>query len=345
MQRNSTYNAVLAGPAFILLGSLIFANPAHAGFKWIEPTPQVQAPSVEVSLPEAQVITGHEAASVIAGDVQVIMAPESLALERPNALKAPSVSVSSGDVQGFANNVPLSVALRQILPRDIGFSVAQDVSLGTLVSWTGGAPWRDVLRSMLAPQKLTIKEDGTLVHVVHQPNAVKPISSSASIMKSAPIVPKISMQSRTQPVALAPQAKTLPVYVPVKAQAPRAAMRPMYAAPKSTMKTIGYLPVATAAVPAQNHTNQAWVAHKGQMLRSVLMEWGRRANVDVSWQAEYDYPFQASVSVMGTFEDAARKLLSGFQEADPKPVGYLYNNQTAGQRVLVVQTRGNNYAD
>jgi len=88
-----------------------------------------------------------------------------------------------------------------------------------------------------------------------------------------------------------------------------------------------------------------WNAHKGQMLRDVLMDWGRRANVDVSWQAEYDYPFQASVSVGGTFEDAIRSLLVGFQDADPRPVGYLYNNQKAGQRVLVIQTRGNNYAD
>lgn len=55
--------------------------------------------------------------------------------------KKPAAS-SEKPVLGFADNIPLSVALRQVLPQEIGFSVAKDVSLGTLVSWKGETPWR-----------------------------------------------------------------------------------------------------------------------------------------------------------------------------------------------------------
>lgn len=339
MQTKTVRNVALAlGPAFFLFGSFILPSTAHAGFKWVEPP---APPAVEVA-PQPQVITGTKP---VKGDVQIIMAPESMAIKAPKAslAVAPKVMKPATDiVVGFADSVPLSVALRQILPRDTGFSVAQDVSLGTIVSWRGGAPWRDVLKTMLAPKELTIKEDGSIVHVIHQtvsqPAVAQPVMPKPAPMIAAQPLPASVMQSvapasvAPAPVALAPapQKKAAPIYVPRK---------------QAIAQSLGYLPAATHAVPAQNHLAQTWVAHKGQSLRTVLMDWGRKANVDVSWQAEYDYPFQASISVMGTFEDVARKLLNGFQDANPKPVGYLYNNKAAGQRVLVIQTRGNNYAD
>ena len=313
MQRNSIQNvALMVTPAFLLIGSLILPAPAHAGFKWVAPpTRQAAPPPVVQSYPETQVITGQPSTAVT-GDVQVIMAPSSMAIDVPSPVAPSNV------VEGFADNVPLSVALRQILPRDVGYSVAQDVSMGTLVSWKGGKPWRDVLAQMLAPKKLTIKEDAGLVHIIHQG------STGPSFAAAAPPPPA----PQPAPVTLSPApAPYMPAPTPVAyAQQPQ---------------TLGFL----ASTKTTYQGNGGWVAHKGQMLRAVLMDWGRKANVDVSWQAEYDYPFQASVSVMGTFEEAVRKLLSGFQDADPKPVGYLYNNQKAGQRVLVIQTRGNQYAD
>lgn len=340
MQRKTTRNMALTfGPAFLLIGSLLLPSPAQAGFKWVAP-PVQEAPSPALdTLPDVQVITGQRQ-NEVSGDVSIIMAPNTMVARAPAvpAYVPPVAPAPTSDVvQGFATNVPLSVALRQILPHQVGFSVAQDVSLGTIVSWNGGQSWRTVLTDMLAPEKLTIREANGLVHVVHMTT-----------------VQATSTLPATAPVALAPAPALAPVALAPATHAPTRTARqvythmpdrPAYTQPETTVKTLGYLPSVTAAVPAQNHMNQTWVAHKGQMLREVLMDWGRRANIDVSWQAEYDYPFQASVSVMGTFENATRSLLAGFQDADPKPVGYLYNNQTAGQRVLVIQTRGNKYSD
>lgn len=331
------------GPAFLLMSSLLLPSPAQAGFKWVAPPPAEEAPSPELAtLPDAQVIMGQPT-NEVTGDVSVIMAPNTMAVTAPAApapVSMPAAAPASEDVvRGFATNVPLSVALRQILPHEVGFSVAQDVSLGTIVSWNGGQPWRAVLKDMLAPEKLTIREDNGLVHVVHmttaQATSTLPAAAPVTFASAAPV-------AASAPVALAPAThETTRTARQVYTHTPD---RPTYMQPETTVKTLGYLPSVTAA-PMQANMNQTWVAHKGQMLRDVLMDWGRRANVDISWQAEYDYPFQASVSVMGTFENAVRGLLSGFQDADPKPVGYLYNNQTAGQRVLVIQTRGNQYVD
>jgi len=86
---------------------------------------------------------------------------------------------------------------------------------------------------------------------------------------------------------------------------------------------------------------QSWEADRGDSLRRVLERWARSAAVEFNWMAEYDYPLQASVHFTGTFEDAVRNLLVGFENAHPQPVAELHSNSRAGQTVLVVATRGN----
>ena len=88
-----------------------------------------------------------------------------------------------------------------------------------------------------------------------------------------------------------------------------------------------------------------WTATRGDTLHKALQEWSRRAGTEFEWLAEYDYPLQASISFTGTYEEAVRSLLSGFEDAHPQPVAELHANPGAGQMVLVIQTRGNSYAD
>jgi Toxin co-regulated pilus biosynthesis protein Q len=88
-----------------------------------------------------------------------------------------------------------------------------------------------------------------------------------------------------------------------------------------------------------------WTASRGDTLHKVLEDWSHRAGAEFEWSAEYDYPLQASVSFTGTYEEAVRSLLSGFEEAHPQPVAELHANPGAGQMVLVIQARGNSYTD
>jgi hypothetical protein len=88
-----------------------------------------------------------------------------------------------------------------------------------------------------------------------------------------------------------------------------------------------------------------WSAGRGETLRKVLTGWCSRAGVELKWLAEYDYPIEATARFNGGFEDAVRSLLAGFDGARPQPFGELHANARAGQKVLVIQTRGNSYTN
>ncbi len=218
-------------------------------------------------------------------------------------VSAPPVAAAPEEIiQGFANNVPLAVALRQILPPGYGFSIDQDVDLGTLVSFQGGKPWRETLTNMLQPAGLAMHEQDQMVSIGH-----------AGAVMAAAAAPSAPMPPETPP--LAPE--------PMMAPAP--------------------MEQAGLAVPVT--ATETWSAERNMTLHKVLESWAHRAGVEFDWLSEYDYPLQASVSFTGTFEEAVRALLAGFQSASPQPIAELHNNPNAGQKVLVIQTRGNSYSD
>ncbi|MGE4350875.1 MAG: TcpQ domain-containing protein [Bdellovibrionales bacterium] len=368
-------SAVSLTSAAVALFLSLEPSPAYAGFQWISPAqesvsvapvPEAQAKpvtSLDV-LPPPQIIEGKAAPAL----TPLPSTPAAPAI--PTPLPAPATNI----VQGFADRVPLSVALRQILPEEVGFSVAQNVDMGTFVSWKGGAPWQEVLADALSPLDLAFKEQGSLVQIVRadpkkdgapfvpsvsasEPDkmtALPPLPSLAPSPKQ--ILPVAEVAPQGKPVALLPSANEMPLktvpdrnmpngfggYLPTAPVAPAPGSLPPVAKmapapivqPSVTPPEAPYIPVGSIG---------DWQADKGETLQAVLGAWCKRANIELSWQAEYDYPLQASVTLSGSFEDAVRTLLAGFQEASPQPVGYLYNNQHAGQTVLVVQVRGNNY--
>ncbi|PCI55392.1 MAG: hypothetical protein COB36_07145 [Alphaproteobacteria bacterium] len=58
-------------------------------------------------------------------------------------------------IEGFGNDMPLALALRQIVPAQYAFSFGKDVNPGASISWTGGQPWNSVLNTALAPLNIT----------------------------------------------------------------------------------------------------------------------------------------------------------------------------------------------
>lgn len=91
--------------------------------------------------------------------------------------------------------------------------------------------------------------------------------------------------------------------------------------------------------------SQTWEARPGQTLRALLQEWCTRVGVELNWTAEFDYPIMASMNMTGTFEEAVRVLLIGFDGAKPTPRGRLHYNPAAGQSILIVEANGNHYGD
>lgn len=307
------------------LGLFLISSPASAGFQWVSPPQPVitsPAPAAPTTSPapslqpqpwvsEAPVVEPSSTQTQVLGPA--VSGPEVISpviIEgRPSAstgVIAPAPTVPAGNlVRGFAKQVPLAVALRQLLPPGYGFSIDPDVDLGILVSFQGGKPWRDTLQEALEPAGLIMREQGQMVNIARL-SGTEQAASSASVEART-----VNEQTLKLPGG---QAAT-----PIVAQAP--VVRP-----------------SRAVV-------ETWTAERGDSLRKVLETWCRHSGVELSWLNEYDYPLQASINFSGTFDEAVRSLLVGFEQATPQPVAELHANQKLGQSVLVVQSRGNSYSD
>ncbi|MGE3623392.1 MAG: TcpQ domain-containing protein [Bdellovibrionales bacterium] len=358
---------------FIAAGISLFALPAHAGFQWVspaEPAPPpvntmpnvpsysspgpVEVPGSLAPAPSMPVTKSPASSGMsvtpLAGEDPAIISPiviEGQPFSSGNASNALPVVPGTGTpssigmpaapsspdsiVEGFANNVPLAVALRQVLPPGYGFSIDQDVDLGTLVSFQGGRPWRETLRTMIEPVGLAVREQNQMIAISRLGGVTM---ASSTPMDGTPAL---------QPAAavLAPTSITPSVSVPENP-----GPRPLWTQPASKLpKPAPPLPPVTSSRMSASSVVDTWTGARGETLHHVLENWSRRSGAEFEWLAEYDYPLQASIAYTGTFEEAVRSLLSGFEEAHPQPVARLHANPAIGQMVLVIETRGNSYAD
>ena len=55
---------------------------------------------------------------------------------------------------GFGRQIPLSFALRQIVPTSLQVSFAPEVDQDALVDWSGGRPWNQVIAAVVQPLHL-----------------------------------------------------------------------------------------------------------------------------------------------------------------------------------------------
>jgi hypothetical protein len=119
----------------------------------------------------------------VTGDVPVMMAPvappaaahavpsqEIIAVPAPAPASVPvtaphSAAPQGGDVlAGFGADLPLVMAMQQVIPPGYQYSFTGGVNPGVLVSWEGGRPWQQVLADMLARQGLGFKvQENTVV--------------------------------------------------------------------------------------------------------------------------------------------------------------------------------------
>lgn len=95
-------------------------------------------------------------------------------------------------IEGFGTDMPLVIALTQIVPPDYAYSFGAGVNAGTLVSWEGGKPWNDVLTNVLAPLNIDLKIHGKTVSLISRnaPAAAVPTPMAAPDQHSAVETPK-----------------------------------------------------------------------------------------------------------------------------------------------------------
>lgn len=74
--------------------------------------------------------------------------------EQPAYVPSPVAPVPGGafaEAVGFGRDLPLALALSQVIPSQYALSFGTGVDAGTSVSWEGGKPWNVVLQDILSP--------------------------------------------------------------------------------------------------------------------------------------------------------------------------------------------------
>jgi Toxin co-regulated pilus biosynthesis protein Q len=332
--------SILSAAIFALLINFSLVSPSVAsiqrtGFQWM--SPEQAARSAPPAMPPRSMVTPRQYAPAPAYERPSYVPPRQEQYEdivSPTVIEAPVASapviaapvtaptpvntmeipasagvitdnaMPAGDVlQGFGTNVPLAVAVKQVLPKDYTSVIDPSLDMGKIVSWKGGKSWRDVMQDLAIANQLMLREEGQMVYISG--------GNTGNTINVAPVT------------AASVPAMEIPVTaVPAMVEETAPAMMDM--APSSSMP-------------------MAWMADRGQNLREVLQNWSQKAGVDLAWQNEYDFPLQASFEMNGSFEEAVRNLLSGFESARPQPIGRLHKN-AASKSVLVIETRGNNYS-
>lgn len=127
---------------FLVLAPLIVCAPAQAEFLMMS-TPDASAPDASVSA-----------------------APHPKPKRRP--LKA-LVPPAEPALSGFGDQVPLSFAVRQIVPPHFQVAYADAVQRDAPVDWKGGEPWRATLADAVRPLGLIVTVSGPKVTIAAAP--------------------------------------------------------------------------------------------------------------------------------------------------------------------------------
>lgn len=104
--------------------------------------------------------------------------PESItvrSLDQLNTAPAPATptrATSMATVSGFGNDLPLVIALQQIVPPDYNYQFGNGVDLGKTASWSGGKSWDIVLQNMLTDLGLRARSSGKTIRIEPNDNRV-----------------------------------------------------------------------------------------------------------------------------------------------------------------------------
>lgn len=307
-----------------MLGSVGLQSRRVGAVTYIEPqtTPVAAAAPVVAPEPDQEPVKEQAARSSVTGEVVLAsstneaaplqeVAPPVVATQAPPPLLPPLAPAPAAE--RHAEAAPTPEAAAQVVP--------------------ASAPTVLVPPSPAQPQAVLTPPPAA--PVVIAPAAVEAPATVVAVEPSAAPVPAAEPAAAAPAEAApAPVADAIPAHVAAAVDAANDSI---------TMESpVG---VASPVVDPVVKKADSWTAERGQTLRDVLDAWCNRANVQMVWSSEFDYPLAASIAVNDSFENAVRTLLVGLSGASPQPVAKLHRQGGAGGSVLIVTTRGNTYQD
>lgn len=225
---------------------------------------------------------------------------------------------SSVATAGWAKDLPLSLALRQVVPPD--FEIKENgVSLDRNVSWDGDRPWDQVLNSLANTGDFLAHIDWAQKEVSLAPRlvgAVRPQSPAPAVASqpSQPVQPVVAA-----PVAAAKPAPFGTTSVTISERAPT---------PSNTF-VAAQRPIAPPAA--------TWTLEPSMTLRENVEQWAKKAGWTVIWEGA-DYPIAAKANFTGDFastEGPLAHLIAAYETSDQPLVA----NLTTMDKVVFVKNK------
>lgn len=285
--------------------------------------------------PAAPVQAEAPAEIVVAKTEQPAVAAEPAVVPEP-VVAAPEVALASADepVAETADSAAVVAAATTdtVEDEEPGFFGRLFADIG---SWFGGdESAASTVEAEEAPVAMAQADAAPVAEpVVEQASA--PVEAETTMVAAAPKTEAVAAVDPAAGVVVAPEAMP----------APSAKVEQPVAAPVPSPDMVAYAgsnfkPRANDKPVAQE---TVWRAEQGQTLLQVIRAWSEKAGVQLYWDSKYDYPLQASVTLTGSYENAVRSLLQGFENAAPQPIARLHRQGNSGNKVLIIRNRGNIY--
>lgn len=247
-------------------------------------------------------------------------------------------SEGTDKVEGFGSDVPLAIALQQILPADYTVSFGSNINPGSKVSWSGGASWIQTLQGMIAPLSLSAHVKGNKVYIMGERQTLlntEMAAQQAAMIDSAAGHDSAIMGQDDQALAAQLNAIETATGIPSRAivQDPGEATKgqpsvtvkkmqqkvsldrkpkPLVVqvsehALKVTLSEDDQNTINSVAVPAAG-SDGVWEARKGESLKETISAWAKVSGYDVNWEAEHDYILSSNIAATGQFDEALKAL-------------------------------------
>lgn len=265
-------------------------------------------------------------------------------------------------LEGFGSDMPLALALQQIVPADYVTAFESGVNVGQTVSWDGGKPWDQVINDMLAPLQLQAVIVNKTVHVrspggwregnaspaadknnLRRANIKDPGEKSeqqtenalANIATASGGPEKItSTEDRAVSKAEPAETETLPTPEQLNAETPDAAPAATPAAAQEVQQNVEKpaqpLLASTTEIDSAKTPANPWEAKAGESLRDILTRWSEQAGVELIWMASYDYKIKQDVALKDDFTNAVESVIATGLDAETSTTPELQIMQKPG---------------
>lgn len=304
--------------------TLAYPSVSKAGFEWTPPVriaPAVEeTPQINPELPAGpltpELSNEHDSnLPVPIGNVEQTPIQEPI-VEAPVVTETPIAEVKipvdvktevsaapalAPVIEGFGKDIPLAIALRDIVPSNYAYVFSPRDIAGTKISWRGGKPWLEVLQNALSQQNLEATINGNNVTIFSKQAELVPVQTPATAIAVSDPLPLV------EPVSHTPVAET-------------------------AVKEEKEQPIPVVDLKRQNK----WTARPGTTLRQTLESWSKSSGTEVNWSTPYDYPINNAFYFEGNFAEAVESLLSSYGGENPAPKGRLYPNLPDGPSVLMI---------